>query len=159
MVRTSKKKAGEMVSKCRIKVSLSSLVEVINFQKGRFNTGELKIHKDDFYKELIENCKKSSMFSDETNPDEKIQLIADNISENLLVGYAENLKRRFYMVANIDEAGFMQRLSNNTKNFIKIISTSEIKRLNLYMIEYEILENLELEVYSMKLEELLATYL
>lgn len=135
------------------KVKLSKLIELVRDKNNKY---KLKFYKEGkYYKQMVDSTKSIFLFPEEINADEKLSILSNNIIDNIAIGYEENNKCTFYIVANSVEKEYIENLSKKITNIIKVENTTYILRLDKYIIKYSLIKDVELETIDKDLVKLI----
>lgn len=134
-------------------MKLSKLIELV---KDKNNKYRLKFYKEGkYYKQMVGATKSIFLFPEEINSDYKLEILSNNIIDNIAVGYEENNKCTFYMIANSVEKEYIENLSKKITNIIKVENTTYILSLDKYIIKYSLIKDMELETIDKDLVKLI----
>lgn len=135
------------------KVKLSKLIELV---KDKNNKYRLKFYKEGkYYKQMVGATKSIFLFPEEINADNKLEMLSNNIIDNIAIGYEENNKCTFYIVANSVEKEYIENLSKKITNIIKVENITYILSLDKYIIKYSLIKDMELETIDKDLVKLI----
>lgn len=108
---------------------LSKVIEILSSKNIKF---PILIYKKGKYYARMFKASRELIFFDKPRI---LQLIADNISDNLMIGYEENRQSLFYIIVDRLEKVRLKDLSKEIPTILKIENTTYIKTLNKYIIK------------------------
>lgn len=135
------------------KVKLSKLIELVKDTNSKY---KLKFYKEGkYYKQMVEATKSIFLFPEEINADGKLEILSNNIIDNIAIGYEENNKCTFYIIANSVEKEYIENLARKITKILKIENITYITSLEKYIIKYSLVKDIELETIDKDLVKLI----
>ena len=130
---------------------LSKVIEIL--KNKNINTKfRIQIYKKGKYYARMFKASRELIFFDKPRI---LQLIADNISDNLMIGYEENRQSIFYIIVDRLEKVRIKDLSKEIPTILKIENTTYLKTLNKYIIKYSLPKDLEIQVTDDEISKIL----
>lgn len=128
---------------------LSKVIEILSDKNIKL---DIRIYKKGKYYARMFKASRELIFFDKPRI---LQLIADNISDNLMIGYEENRQSLFYIIVDRLEKVRLKDLSKEIPTILKIENTTYIKTLNKYIIKYSLPKDLEIQVADDEISKIL----